>query len=130
MDLITVTQKKDSHFQTEIRNHIILSDMSVDDGGNDESPSPAEHMVSALGACIGMTINTYCETLKQDTADLEITMTYVLNNDPKMIKNITVDIAMPEGFPESRHKAVMNLLKACPIYNSLHPDIEVDIEIE
>ena len=102
----------------------------MDDGGNDESPSPAEQLVSSLGACIGMTINTYCETLGQDASELEITMTYVLNNDPKMIKNITCDIAMPEDFPQSRHKAVMNLLKACPIYNSLHPDIEIDIETE
>jgi len=104
--------------------------MAVVDGGNDEAPSSAEYLVSSLGACIGMTIKIYCETHGHDTTDLELSLTYVLNNDPKMIKNITIDIAMPEEFPQNRHKAVMNLLKACPIYNSLHPDIEVDIEIE
>lgn len=130
MDLITVSQENGSLFKTTIRNHELCSDMAVTDGGHDEAPSPAEFLVSSLGACIGMTINTYCTAHGYDSENIEISMTYLLNDEPKMIKNITADIALPENFPCDRKKAIMNLIKLCPIYNSLHPDIDIDIELE
>ena len=130
MDLISVTQKKDSLFKTEIRKHEILSDMAVRDGGKDQAPAPAEYLVSSLGNCIGMVINTYCTSHGYGSKNIELSMTYVLAEDPKRIKNITVDIALPAGFPCEKQKVIMNLIKLCPIYNSLHPDMEIDIEFE
>ena len=130
MDLITITQEKESTFKTEIRKHSILSDMSVADGGKDDAPSPAEFLVSSLGNCIGMVINTYCESHGYDSNGLCVTMTYLLNDKPKMIKSITIDIEISENFPANRRPAIMNLIKTCPIYNSLHSDIDIDIEID
>lgn len=129
MDLITITQQKDSIFRAEIRNHTFLSDMSEADGGNDGAPSPAEFLVSSLGMCIGMVINTYCDSHGYNTKGVEVSMTFVLAADPKRIKNITVDLTLPENFPMDRKKAVHNLIKTCVIYNSLSPQTEVDIEI-
>jgi putative redox protein len=129
MDLITITQKKDSIFKAEIRNHAFLSDMSFADGGSDGAPSPAEFLVSSLGMCIGMVINTYCNSHGYEKEGLEVSMTFVLESDPKRIKNITVDITLPENFPADRKKAVQNLIKTCVIYNSLSPKTEMDIEI-
>ena len=60
MDLVSITQEKNSKFSVQVRNHTFTSDLSIRDGGNDEAPSPAEFFVGSLGACIGMTINTYC----------------------------------------------------------------------
>jgi putative redox protein len=130
MDLISITQEKDSKFKTEIRSHTFFSDMSVKDGGNDEAPSPADLLVSSLGFCIGMIILRYCESHGYDSQDIDISMTYLLNDNPKMIKSITADIALPENFPEDRKKAILNSVKTCVIYNSLNKDIDIDIEIE
>jgi putative redox protein len=130
MDLISITQEKNSLFKTEIRNHLFLSDMAVSDGGNDEAPAPAELLISALGTCIGMVINSYCVNHGYNTDNISISMTYMLADKPKRIKNITIDIALPENFPSEKQKVIMNLIKLCPIYNSLHPDMEIDIEFE
>lgn len=130
MDLITISQEKDSQFRTEIRRHIFFSDMSVDDGGKDEAPSPAELLVSSLGACIGMTINTYCKSHGYSTDNLEVSMTYLLADQPKRIKNITVDITLPENFPANRKQAIHNSIKTCVIYNTISPDTEIDIELQ
>lgn len=129
MDLITITPEKDSIFKAEIRNHIFFSDMSIGDGGNDGAPSPAELLVSSLGMCIGMVINTYCVSHGYDTKGIEVSMTFILADNPKRIKNITVDIALPENFPPDRRKVIQNLIKTCVIFNSLNPDTELDIEI-
>ena len=130
MDLISISQEQDLKFKTEIRQHEFFSDMSEKDGGKDRAPAPAEYLVSSLASCIGMTIELYCSSHGYDSGDIELSTTYVLNDKPKRIKNITIDIDMPDTFPANRRQAVLNAVKTCVIYNSLHPDIEVDIEIE
>ena len=130
MDLITISQEKGSKFKTRIRNHEFFSDMAISDGGNDEAPSPAELLVSSLGTCLGMTINSYCETHGYDSDNIGLSMTYVLDNNPKRIKNITIDIELPENFPDNRKQAILNSMKSCVIFNSLSKETEIDIEID
>jgi uncharacterized OsmC-like protein len=77
-----------------------------------------------------MIINRYCESHNYNSEDIDLSMTYVLNDQPKMIKNITVDISLPDNFPDNRRQAILNLVKTCVIFNSLNGDIEIDIEIE
>ena len=130
MDLITITQENESVFKSEFRNHIFLSDMSIDDGGTDAAPSPADMVVSSLGFCIAMIIQRYCKTHGYNDAGIELSMTYLLNDKPKMIKNITIDIALPEGFPDDRKSAILNSVKTCVVHNSLSDKVEVDIDFE
>ena len=130
MDLITIIQEKGSKFKTKIRNHEFFSDMAVRDGGNDEAPSPAELLVSSLGTCLGMTVDTYCKTHGYESKNIGITMTYLLNDNPKRIKNITIDIELPDNFPDNRKRAILNSVKSCVIYNSICKETEIDIEIE
>ena len=130
MDLISISQENDSIFKTEIRNHIFLSDMSIKDGGTDAAPSPADLVVSSLGLCIAMIIQRYCKSHGFSDEGLELSTTYLLNDRPKMISSITIDIALPEDFPKNRRQAILNSVKTCVIYNSLSKDVEIDIDFE
>jgi uncharacterized OsmC-like protein len=130
MDLITITQEKDGIFKSDVRDHSFLSDMSVKDGGTDAAPSPADLVVSSLGFCFAMILQRYCISHEYSDQGIEISMTYLLKDDPKRISSITVDIALPEGFPEDRKQAVLNSCKTCVVFNSLSKDVEIDIDFE
>ena len=130
MDLISISQENDSIFKTQLRKHIFLSDMSLKDGGADAAPSPADLVVSSLGFCIAMIIQRYCISHGYDDQGIELSMTYLLNDDPKMISSITIDIALPEDFPQTKKKAILNSVKTCVIYNSLSKEVEIDIDFE
>jgi uncharacterized OsmC-like protein len=130
MDLITITQENDSVFKSEFRKHRISSDLSVDDGGTDAAPSPADMVVSSLGFCIAMIIQRYCKSHGNSDKGIELSMTYLLNDKPKMINSITIDIALPDGFPNDRKSAILNSVKTCVIYNSLSDKVDIDIDFE
>lgn len=130
MDLINISQEKDSIFKTQVRKHSFSSDMSIKDGGTDAAPSPADLVVSSLGFCIAMIIQRYCVSHRMNDKGIELSMTYLLNDSPKMISSITIDIALPEDFPQNRKQAILNSVKTCVIYNSLKNDIDIDIEFE
>jgi putative redox protein len=130
MDLITISQEIGSKFKTQIRNHTFFSDMSIKDGGTDAAPSPADMVVSSLGSCIAMIVQRYCKSHGYDDEGIELSMTYLLNEKPKMISSITIDIALPEDFPQNRRQAILNSVKTCVVYNSLNNDIDIDIDFE
>ena len=130
MDLISISQEKDSIFKTQIRKHSFLSDLSIEDGGTDAAPSPADFVVSSLGSCIAMIIQRYCKSHGLSDEGIELSMTYLINDSPKMISSITIDIALPEDFPQNRKQAILNSVKTCVIYNSLSKDVEIDIDFE
>jgi uncharacterized OsmC-like protein len=130
MDLISISQEKDSIFRTQIRKHNFLSDMSIEDDGTDAAPSPADLLVSSLGCCIAMIIQRYCKSHGYNDNGINLSMTYLLNDKPKMISSITIDIALPENFPHNKRQAILNSVKTCVIYNSLSKDVEIDIDFE
>ena len=130
MDLISVSPQIDSIFKTRIRKHSFLSDMSIQDGGTDTAPSPAELLVSSLGFCIAMIIQRYCKSHGLSEKGINLSMTYLLTANPKMITSITIDIALPENFPPNKKKAILNAVKTCVIYNSLNDNVEIDIDFE
>jgi uncharacterized OsmC-like protein len=130
MDLISISQEKDSVFKTRIRKHSFLSDLSIEDGGTDKAPSPADLLVSSLGFCIAMIIQRYCKSHRLSDHGIELSMTYLLNDHPKRINSITIDIALPENFPPNRKQAILNSVKTCVIYNSLSNDVDIDIDFE
>lgn len=129
MDLISVEQEEGSKFKVQVRHHRFTSDMSVQDGGKDEAPSPAYIVVGALGACIGMAIHRYCASHGFASEQISLDLTFQLDTDPMRIKNITIDINLPRDFPKERRRAILKVAEACPVHSTLRIPPEIDIEL-
>lgn len=130
MDLITVQQKNTQEFSINVRQHEVRSDMSVNDGGQDAAASPTELLVGAFGACLGMAVARYCQTIGCPSGNIELYLTYQLADSPKRIQNIVVDMELPEGFPPERLAAVRRVVRSCPVHNTLTNPPKIDLEID
>jgi len=130
MDLITVQQEGTQEFTIHVRQHELGSDMSVDDGGQDAAPSPTELLVGSFGACLGMAVAKYCQTIGCPTGAIELYLTYQLADRPKRIENIVVDLELPDAFPPERLAAVRKVVRSCPVHNTLTNPPKIDLEIE
>ncbi|MGD8699047.1 MAG: OsmC family protein [Gemmatimonadales bacterium] len=128
MDLITVTRKNGLVFEYKIREHTVASDMSVADGGTGAAPSPAELLAGALGACIAMTVQSYCDSCGHTDGDVGVSLTLEFADNPKRVGAITVDVELPNGFPEDRCEALRNLIAHCPIQETLNEPPRVDVD--
>jgi len=130
MDLITVQQEGAQEFAISVRKHELRSDMSLDDGGQDAGPSPTELLVCALGACLGMAVARYCQTIECPAGNIELYLTYQLADRPKRIESIVVDMELPEGFPPERLPAVQRVVNSCPVHGTLTHPPKIDLEID
>jgi putative redox protein len=107
----------------------LSTDAPRDNQGRGESFSPTDLVATALGACMLTVMGILARTLSLDisgtTAAVEKEMTAA---PPRRIQRLTVKIHVPQAqSPENREK-LERAAQTCPVFRSLHPDIEVPVE--
>ena len=129
MSLININKKDGLKFALSVRNHEVDFDMSLEDGGRDEGPSPSEFLVGSLGACIAIMVQRYCDRHDYKDGDVSVSMTYELADDPKRVGAITVDLEIPKDVPKDRYPVVKRIAESCPIHGTLIKAPDIDLEI-
>ncbi|MGE0814285.1 MAG: OsmC family protein [Vicinamibacterales bacterium] len=55
-----------------LRHHTILSDETLEVGGEDRGPTPVELLLGALGSCVAMTVKMYAGRKGWEIGDVEV----------------------------------------------------------
>ncbi|MHC4605587.1 MAG: OsmC family protein [Planctomycetota bacterium] len=130
MSLITIERRSGgSEFVIRVRKHEVTADMSEKDGGHDGGPSPVDLITGALGACIGMMVQKYCDTHGWKDGEVGVGMTIEMADDPKRVGTVTIDLEIPKDVPEDRRAAVKRVAELCPVHATLTRGPKIDIEI-
>ena len=129
MDLITVNREGNLKFNIQVRGHEVSSDMSAKDGGQDAGPSPVELFAGSLGACIAMMVQSYCNRHGYVDGEVGVSLTLELEDAPKRIGGIVIDVELPTDVPEDKWEVVKRMAERCPIYETLSNPPRVDIDI-
>jgi uncharacterized OsmC-like protein len=129
VDLITVEREAGLAFRLNLRGHEFRSDMSVDDGGRDAAPSPAELMAGSLGACIAMMVQGYCDTHGYSDGEVSVSLTVELGDDPKRVAGFVIDLELPDDVPVEKRDVIMRVAEKCTIHETLVNPPRVDIDI-
>jgi len=128
LDLITVDREEERQYKVKVRGHEVLSDMSEQDGGGGAGLAPAELLAGSLGACIAMMVQGYCDARGFTDSDVAVSVTLELAENPKRIGGITVDVELPDGFPEEKIEAVRRVAELCPVHETLRTPPRIDME--
>jgi uncharacterized OsmC-like protein len=94
MDLMTIKHEKDLCFSVQVRGHKFLVDMPRDARGEDRGASPTDLLAASLGACMGMHMALYCQTVGLPHEGMEMNLVYTLVEESgrKRIESVTVDV--------------------------------------
>ena len=106
------------------------TDAPKDNQGLGEKFSPTDLIATSLGTCILTTMAIVAERdgvdIKGSTVEVEKHMT---TEGPRKIGALKVLLKLPNSVPEDYRKKLNHIAEACPVKRSIHPDIEVPIEI-
>jgi putative redox protein len=106
----------------------IETDAPVDNCGKGERFSPTDLAASSLGLCMVTIMGIYAE---KNGVDLGRTTARVLKEmtaePPRRIAKLTVEIAVPLSGDHPRREAIERAAMSCPVFLSLHPEIEKDV---
>jgi putative redox protein len=126
---MTITRKNGVAFEVKMRGHKWVTDMSVDDGGKDEGPAPAEMLAGSIGSCIAMMVQLYCDNHGYTDGDVGASMTLELADNPKRVGGVVIDLELPNDFPEDKRSVIQRLAELCPIHETLRNMPKIDLEI-
>jgi putative redox protein len=112
---------------------MIATDAPVDNGGKGAAFSPTDLVGAALGACMLTIMGKVADRNGIDLRGTKVRVTKEMASEPvRRIKRLGVVLTLPPGLKlsaENRAK-LENAAHTCPVKQSLHPGVMVDIVLE
>lgn len=105
----------------------IITDAPVDNQGKGEAFSPTDTVATALASCMFTIIGIKARNLGIDIKGASAEVTKTMAADPRRISGIKVVVQFPGSYEEKTQQIFERAAKTCPVLQSLHPDIELDI---
>lgn len=109
---------------------VIVTDAPTDNHGRGEAFSPTDLLTASLASCMitimGIAADTHGFSI--DGTRAEITKTMASN--PRRVSRIDIDIWFPAHSYSAKEKKLIEYSAFnCPVYHSLHPDLEKNIHL-
>ncbi len=99
--------------------HIIKTDQSVSNGGQNTAPSPFELFLASIGTCSGIYVKSFCDNRHIATDNIKIIQTVEFDEETGLPVNIKLDIKLPPDFPDKYKEAVISVAELCKVKKSI-----------
>lgn len=104
----------------------ILTDAPVDNHGKGELFSPSDLVAAATASCVMTILGIQAKGIGLDFRGLRVEVEkHMTTQPPRRIAKLELAITMPAGIPTELRPRLIRAAEACPVKQSLHPDIEV-----
>ena len=105
----------------------IISDAPLDNNGKGEAFSPTDTVANALATCMLTVMGIKARSMDVDFKGATAEVTKHMQSEPRRISRIEVHFNMGIPADEKTRAILERTAMTCPVYLSLHPDIEKTI---
>jgi putative redox protein len=113
----------------------LVTDAPVDNGGKGESFSPTDLVATALGACVLTIMGLVAQRHNLDLAGTKVHVVKEMvgpqvGSPVRRIGSLRIVVTLPKGLTLSAEdrKRLEGGAAACPVKQSLHPEVKVTLE--
>lgn len=93
----------------------VHTDQTPEHGGGGTGPQPFDLFLASLGTCAGLYALRFCQQRAIDTAGLSVRLSTAKNPGAPLLREIRLEIQLPEGFPEKYRDAIVRAADQCPV---------------
>ncbi|OIQ20108.1 MAG: osmotically inducible protein OsmC [Flavobacterium sp. MedPE-SWcel] len=105
----------------------IISDAPLDNNGKGEAFSPTDTVANALASCMLTVMGIKARDMDVNMDDSVAEVTKSMQSNPRRISKIAVALVMKSDVDDKTKTILERVALSCPVYQSLHPDIDKDI---
>jgi putative redox protein len=128
MARIVVRSEQNYRTAIHIREHTIIADELIQDGGTDEGPTPMEMLIGAIGGCIAVTTRAYaqrknwrlegiCVEVEMERFKREDYLAYT--GEAPYVHEIREHITFEGPLTEEQKDRLMTIASKCPVHKVL-----------
>ena len=125
------SQKEDSPYALCIDTfkHSLKADEPIDMGGTDTGPAPFEFLLSALGACMTMTLHMYAKHKGITLPEFEVLLceNHERDTDGKTVTDIKVQLVVDNSTDQAMIDKMIEIMHKCPVHRTLNGEINTNI---
>ncbi len=139
-----ISVRLDKGYQTaiQIRQHTVMADELISDGGTDIAPTPMEIMVGAVGACVAVTTKAYAQrkgwplegvSIELDIERFKSSDYAAYNGDAAFVHEIREAVRFDGPLSEEQLARLKEIAGKCPVHRVLENPVffvEKDFEAE
>lgn len=105
-----------------------ITDAPTDNNGKGEAFSPTDTVATALANCMITVMGIKARDMGVNMDGTTADVTKIMAANPRRISRIEIILDFPAGIDEKSRTILEKTGRACPVLQSLHPDIEKAIE--
>ena len=105
------------------------TDAPTDNQGKGERFSPTDMVGTSLAACMLTTMAIRARDMEDQLKGIGIEVEKIMAANPRRISRLNIIFHLPAGFSatEEQKRNLENIAMTCPVKESIHPDIVLDI---
>jgi len=108
----------------------LITDAPIDNQGKGEAFSPTDLLATAFGSCMLTVMGIAAREHGIDMEGVKLETTKIMAADPRRVSRLDVSFSFPKrlSYTDKEKMILEKAAKTCPVYYSLHPEIEKNIQ--
>src|SRR5579859_5802599 len=128
MTSAVVRSERGYRTEIHIRNHLVVADELIQDGGADSGPTPMEILLGTAGACIAVTTRAYAQRHNWPLAGISVQLELErfkpedypdYNGDAPYVTEIRERINFEGPLTDDQKKRLLAVSSHCPVHVTL-----------
>jgi putative redox protein len=117
----------DAHYET----FVIKTDQPAASGGTNSAPTPFELFLASLATCAGVYVMGFCKMRNIPTEGIRLIQRAEQDPATKMVRKISLEIQVPQAFPQQYTSAVVRAAESCLVKKHLEnpPAFETTVSV-
>ena len=107
----------------------VISDQSINAGGGAEHPEPFDYFLVSMVLCAGFYARKFCEQRDISTQGMTLTQNNE-NVDEEGKKLFSIEINLPDGFPQKYKKALIAAVNTCTVKKVIQAQPEFSVVVK
>jgi ribosomal protein S12 methylthiotransferase accessory factor len=99
--------------------HEIRTDQPADNGGENSAPSPFDLFLASIGTCAGIYVKSFCDKRQIPSEGIKLIQKTVFDETTDLPVSITIDIQVPEGFPDKYLNSLISVAELCKVKKTM-----------
>lgn len=115
----------------EYKGFLIKTDQPVYAGGDGSAPQPFDLFLASIATCAGIYALSFCQNRGIPTEKAQVVMGIEKNPETKMVERVSLEIQLPEEFPEKYKQAIIRAVEGCSVkaHISKPPSFNIETKI-